>query len=281
MERLEGSFGSGDVALVGLLLLFAGVGLIPLGRLLCERLFPSPRVLFVRWGFTHVLVSFLVFVIAFIIARFATDIFFTGILGDLLISLAAFLLTAGFVLLVANQTEPTPSSSLGWTGAPHMRAVMLGVCLYVVFLPAILGAGFVSPWLVERLGGVAEGQEVLLEIGALEGAALCLALLFAVLMQPLLEEFLFRGLLQPLLVQNLREVGGVVLTSVLFAIIHPWVAFLPVFCLSLLLGTLYVRTRSLAAVAVVHGLHNGLVLALFLTSSWWRELSGASSSLWG
>ena len=136
MERLEGSFGSGGVALVGLLLLFAGVGLIPVGRLLCERLFPSSRVLFVRWGFTHALATVLVFFIAAFLAETLAG--GGGVLRALSVTVAAFSLTALFVLLVAKRTEPTPSNSLGWTGAPHARAVMLGVCMYVLFLPAIL-----------------------------------------------------------------------------------------------------------------------------------------------
>ncbi len=278
MDGVEGSFGSDAVALVGALLLFSGVALVPVGRLLSERFFPSARVLFVRWGFTHLLAVTFVFLLATVLA--------VNLIGDesvthrLMAGALSFLLTVAFVLCVAKRTEPTPWSSLGWKDAPHVRAVALGVCLYVVFLPAIFGAGLVSPWLVEYAGGVAEGQTVLLEIGGMEGAQLAFAVFIAVSVMPFFEELLFRCFLQPLLVQNFRETGGVVLTSFLFAFIHPgWVTFLPIFCLSLLLGALYLRTRSIVAVALIHGLHNGLVLALYLGSEGWRELSGASGLL--
>jgi membrane protease YdiL (CAAX protease family) len=278
VESVEGSFGSDEVALIGALTLFSGVALVPVGRLLSERLFPQARVHFVRWGFTHALAVTVFFLLA---STLTTKIIGSEDVSHALIAgVSAFSLTAAFVLCVAMRTEPKPWSSLGWTDASHARAVALGVCLYVVFLPTIFGAGLVSPWLVERFGGVAQGQEVLLEIGGLKGDALGLALLIAVCLQPFLEELLFRCFLQPLLVQNFRETGGIVLTSFLFAFIHPgWVTFLPIFCLSLVLGVLYLRTRSFAAVAVVHGLHNGLVLALFLGSERWRELSGASGLL--
>ncbi len=272
----EGSFGSDDVALIGALLLFSGLGLLPVGRLLAERAFPAPRVLFVRWGFTHLLVT----VVFFLMLLFAVNLLgVDGVLCALVAGVGAFALTAAFATWVARRTEPTPWESLGLRGAPHVRAVGLGLALYAVFLPAIFGAGLRSPWLVEWAGGVAEGQEVLLEIGGLEGRELVLAFVVAAVLQPFLEEFLFRGFMQPLLVQNFRETGGVVLTSLVFAVIHGWVAFLPVFCLSLLLGGLYLRTRSLIAVAVVHSLHNGVVLTLFLSSNEWRELSGASGLL--
>ena len=194
----------------------------------------------------------------------------------------AFLISALAIFAVAKRTEPAPLSSLGWSEAAHSRAVILGLGLYLLFLPAIFGAGLVSPWLVERFGGVAKGQEVLLGIGALEGGTLVYAMFLAVLVMPLFEELLFRAFLQPLLIQNFRETGGVVLTSALFAFIHTgWVTFLPIFCLSLLLGALYLRTRSLTAVVLIHGLHNAIVLSLFLASEEWRELSGASGLLGG
>lgn len=277
MTSEEWSFGGEDTALLGALLLFSGLGLLPLGRLLAERVFPAPRVLFVRWGFTHVVATSLVFLVSSLLA--VTLLGAADVLSALVAGVLAFTLTAAFVTRVARRSEPKPGESLGLVGAAHARAVGLGLALYLVFLPALLGAGLLSPWLVERAGGAPVGQRVLLEIGGLPGVELCLALFVAVALQPFLEEFLFRGFLQPLLVQNFRERGGIVLTSLIFGVIHGQVAFLPVFCLSLLLGAIYLRTRSLVAIVIVHGVHNGLVLGLFLRSAEWRELSGASALL--
>ena len=271
---LDVSFGGDQTALIGALLLLSGLGLIPLGRLLQERSFPAPRVLFVRWGFTHLLSTALVFVLT---AALAVRLFGgEGVVRALLVGFSAFAIAAVFIARVAKSTEPEPAQSMGLSGAPHGRSALLGASLYLLFLPALLGVSLLSPWLLERTLGEADGQEVLLMIGALEGGALVFALLLAGLLQPFLEEVLFRGFLQPLLVQNFRERGGILLTSVAFAALHGAVAFLPVFCLSLLLGAIYLRTRSLIAVAAVHAIHNSLVLALFLNSPEWRELSGAS-----
>ncbi len=274
MSLIDVSFGGDQTALIGALLLLSGLGLIPLGRLLQERSFPAPRVLFVRWGFTHLLSTALVFVLTTAIAvrLFGGE----GVVRALLVGFSAFVIAAAFIARVAKSTEPEPAQSMGISGAPHGRSALLGVSLYLLFLPALLGVSLLSPWLLERTMGAAEGQEVLLKIGALEGGALALSLLLAGLLQPFLEEVLFRGFLQPLLVQNFRERGGIFLTSAAFAALHGAVAFLPVFCLSLLLGSIYLRTRSLIAVAAVHSIHNSLVLTLFLNFPEWRELSGAS-----
>ena len=280
MEGVEGSFADAQVALVGGLLLFVGVGLIPLGRLLGERLFPAPRVLFVRWGFTHIIAVTLMWLVSSVLA--VNMIGSDSVMRSLSAGVLAFAVTGAAVYAVARKTEPAPSSSLGLSGVSNSRDMVLGLGLYLLFLPAIFGAGLVSPWLVERLGGVAEGQEVLLGIGSLEGDKLVFAVMIAAIVIPFFEELLFRGFVQPLLVQNFRETGGVVLTAAFFAYIHPgWVPFLPIFCLSLVLGALYLRTRSLRAVVLVHGLHNALVLSLFLSSEEWRELSGASGLLGG
>ena len=274
MVLMEVSFAGDQSALIGALLALSGLALIPFGRLISERSFPAPRVLFVRWGFTHVLATALVFVLSAAIAA----IFFggEGVVQALLVGFSAFLIASLFAASVAKKTEPEPADSLGLSGSAHGRGVLLGASLYLLFLPALFGVSLFSPWLLERVVGEAEGQEVLLQIGALEGNGLLLALLIAGLFQPFLEEVLFRGFLQPLFVQNFREGGGIFLTSLAFAALHGASAFLPVLALSLLLGTIYLRTRSLVAVGVVHAMHNSLVLALFFNFPEWRELSGAS-----
>jgi len=79
---------------------------------------------------------------------------------------------------------------------------------------------------------------------------------------PLFEEVMFRGFLQPLLVQNLGDRGGVALTSFVFALLHGASSILPIFGLSLVLGGIMLRTQRLAAPWAVHALHNGLMLVL-------------------
>ena len=274
MVLMELSFAGDQSALIGALLLLSGLALIPFGRLVAERSFPAPRVLFVRWGFTHLLAMALVFVLSAAIA--AQLIGGEGVVQALLVGFSAFLIASLFVVSVAKKTEPDPVDSLGISGSAHGRGVFLGASLYLLFLPALFGVSLFSPWLLERFVGEAEGQEVLLQIGGLEGNALFLALLIAGLFQPFLEEVLFRGFLQPLFVQNFREGGGIFLTSLAFAALHGAAAFLPVLALSLLLGVIYLRTRSLVAVGVVHAMHNSLVLTLFFNFPEWRELSGAS-----
>jgi membrane protease YdiL (CAAX protease family) len=123
------------------------------------------------------------------------------------------------------------------------------------------------PWAVEALGEPYEQQKLLEELAKVPRAELPWFFVLAVVVAPLLEEILFRGFLQPLLVQNLSDKAGVALASALFALLHGAGAFLPVFCLSLLLGGLMLRTQRIAAPWLVHALHNGLVLLVQLKAA--------------
>ena len=105
------------------------------------------------------------------------------------------------------------------------------------------------------------------------------SLLSAVVLAPLFEETVFRGVLQGWLVRVSREifggstaveseadhdrgrsaeVPGIVLASALFAAVHypQWPTPIPLFCLAMTMGLLAWKTRSLAAAIVVHALFN-------------------------
>ena len=97
----------------------------------------------------------------------------------------------------------------------------------------------------------------------ISGVDLAIACASAVLLAPVIEEFLFRGLLQMSLRRYVGPWGAVFLGGVLFAAIHqPWpiaVALLP---LAWILGYLYQRRQSLLAPILLHMLFNALTLTL-------------------
>ena len=103
-----------------------------------------------------------------------------------------------------------------------------------------------------------------MRFAALSPSEQVLPLVLGVAVQPLLEELVFRSFLQPLLVQNFREVLGVALTSFVFAALHGPDVFLPIFALSCLLGAIMLRTQNLYAVWAIHALNNGLQFAVLI-----------------
>ena len=105
------------------------------------------------------------------------------------------------------------------------------------------------------------------------GAVLNL-LLFAAVLAPVLEELVFRGLAQTLLLDLLgrRRRGLTVgLASLLFALIHApvvaWYGWPGLFVLGVVLGAVYERTGSLLPCVIIHGLFNAANVGLALLTA--------------
>ncbi len=111
----------------------------------------------------------------------------------------------------------------------------------------------------------------------------------AVLAAPLCEELLFRGLLQPFLIDQLDRVGrvqdinaageavairtasrwgGIFLTSVIFAVLHGEMQHWPaIWALGVILGVAYDRFGNLLIPILVHFLFNGVEISLLLAGN--------------
>ncbi len=266
-------------ALVGAVLVLASVALVPALRALANRLVPARNVVFARWGFFHVGLAVFTFFALTIVGSYGLK--FAGVelkesgIGMVLFGAGLQLGTVALVASFARRLDPDGLRSLGLRkgGAPQSAA--LGFLAYLATVPAIVGAGLLSTWLWGVLGFEARQQDVLRLVLDLAGLERVTFLVLAVLVIPLLEELFFRAFLQPLLVQNLGDRGGVAVTAVLFAAVHGNLfAFLPIFVLALAMGMVMLRTQRLVACYVVHALHNGLMLFLVLQTDFGRQLAG-------
>lgn len=110
-------------------------------------------------------------------------------------------------------------------------------------------------------------------------------MLTAVVAAPILEEFLFRGIIQKNLVRRLGPLWGIVLGALIFGGIH----LIPqqivyASCLGLILGSIYYLTGSLNSAIAVHFVNNGLTALLYMvfgtSDSLERKILG-DGSLWG
>ncbi len=267
--------GTARMALMGAVLSCVTIALLPPFWLIVRRIFPGRNVFFARWGFLDV--ARVIFI--GVIAAFLANLLFGGIESNLIRNLTATVFVFGCMSAlcarIATQTEPSGARALGFEAGKTGRAIGAGLFLYIAMLPGIIGLSFIAPWAVEIGGGAWEVQAMLPEFLALDSGTRILAALLMVIVVPLFEEVLFRGFLQPLLVQNLREPGGIALTSLIFAALHDSDMFLPVFGLSLVLGTVKLRTQRLAASWCVHAAHNAIVLLLFTYSPEVRSALGS------
>lgn len=99
------------------------------------------------------------------------------------------------------------------------------------------------------------------------------AVLTAGVMAPILEEWLFRGVIQPPAVEKFGAFRGILLSAAIFGLIH----FIPMqvinaFVVGIIIGYLFYKTRSLVPVILLHALNNGVSLLIGDTSATLREL---------
>ena len=283
---------------VGVVLLGLGAIAVPFAGEVLRRLPRRVPVFFARWGFSHVLVAALSALGTTVLLGALTGALAgtpagvegadpalqdgaaaaqPGILVQLYLTMGILGAGVAYAAYTARRLHPEGIGALGLATGGNVRAIVAGALAYPLLLPGVLGVAALWPPIAEALGFEVGPQEVLSSIRGLEGAALVQAIVLAVVVGPFLEEALFRGFLQPLLVQNLRELGGIAVTSALFAALHGASAFAPLFALSMLLGYVQLRTQRLGAAWFVHGLHNGLTLAIVLLVPEWYDALEATT----
>ena len=144
------------------------------------------------------------------------------------------------------------------------RSLPLAVATLVVVAPVMFGLKFVSEVALQKIGWPVEDQRAVeLIISAKSLWLRAYLVFFAIVLAPLAEEFVFRGLL----FSAAKKFGwpklGWLGASFLFALIHfnaP--TFLPLFVFALALTWLYEKTEGLFAPVVAHSLFNTANLAL-------------------
>ena len=96
--------------------------------------------------------------------------------------------------------------------------------------------------------------------------------LVAIVIAPVAEEILFRGILYTTIKQRGHQVAAIWVTSTLFALIHFYpVGFLSLIFLAVMLVVLYERTKNLLASILLHALFNAVNFVLIVTQPKWAE----------
>jgi uncharacterized protein len=156
------------------------------------------------------------------------------------------------------------------TVRPLGRNVGIGVGLGLV---AILGSTIVVSVLVALSGSEATPDQVLTGGLVETPGQIALAVVAAVVLAPVAEELLFRGLLHRSLRSRWRIVPATVVSSFLFAVVHVDVvlsqplALVGLTLVGAVLAVAYERTGSLLVPIVIHAVHNAItIIAVVVTS---------------
>ena len=162
-------------------------------------------------------------------------------------------------------------TAFGWRDEHLKRTLGRTLLTLLLVFPIVMVLQSVSAEVLEKLGRSSENQlAVDLILNAKSPWLRAYLGFFAVVLAPVAEEFVFRGVLYPFVKQlgfpKLAWVG----VSLLFAFIHDDAQiFVPLFVLALALTWLYERTDNLLAPILMHGLFNAANLVLLLVITTW------------
>ena len=195
---------------------------------------------------------------------------FQIVVSMLLFQGASLLLVAWFL----REQHETWAAAFGLR-RDTMLALAKGLALALVALPVC--------WLVQaacghvlRAAGLGAKEQTMVEILRLveRWPARIVLGLTAVLLAPVAEEVLFRGILYPTLKQFASARLALWGSSLLFAVIHFNAAsFIPLLLLALLCVSLYERTQNLLAPILTHLCFNAANLALLFIVQYFQRLT--------
>jgi membrane protease YdiL (CAAX protease family) len=150
------------------------------------------------------------------------------------------------------------SEGLGLRNNNLLRSLALALAVIIVVLPIAYSLGQASLMLMKKIGwNPPDEAAVTLVTSATSRASAIYLGFFAVVLAPVAEEFIFRGVLFPFIKQLGFPKTAWIGVSLLFALIHlAPVDFVPLFVLALALTWLYEKTDTLLAPIFAHALFN-------------------------
>jgi membrane protease YdiL (CAAX protease family) len=188
----------------------------------------------------------------------------TGDLSQLPWTVAHLAVRAGlvaFLFAFAARVEPG-RDVLGLAPGSPGRDLARGAGIYAAFVPVVIAAHVLNAIIV---GGDAESvQKPVRDVLSQDGPARLALIVNLVVAVPLFEELVFRGFLQQGVKAQLALVASprnasllsVVVASVAFTAFHDTFTYVPVFVLSLILGSAFERSGRILVPVALHALHN-------------------------
>ncbi len=152
---------------------------------------------------------------------------------------------------------------LQWKIKPIKEGIFKSISGWLMVMPLVLLIG----WLMNEIIGDQGGSNPLLELvlGSDEFIPLFLLLITTVVLAPVFEELVFRGILLPVLVSKVGKISGVLLSALIFALAHLSVGELPpLFVLGIGLALMRLSSGRLFPCALMHSLWNGVTFISLL-----------------
>lgn len=174
----------------------------------------------------------------------------------------------GILALIHTRLEGGLPRLFGSTAPPH-RGLQFGRGLRY-YMMAMPGIAFIALLYFQGLEwlGVEQAPQPIIELltGMDSPAGILIMAVFAIVLAPIVEELVFRGMLLPLLTRRAGLVAGVVVSSLLFALLHGHLqTMFPLMVVAVFFSLGYIFGESIWIPIIMHGCFNGMnLLTLYL-----------------
>ncbi|HBA85653.1 MAG TPA: hypothetical protein DCZ95_16350 [Verrucomicrobia bacterium] len=165
-----------------------------------------------------------------------------------------------------KQFGATWKGVFGLRSKRFFKALGTGLVFYLASMPFLWFYSLLYQAALKHIGYEPSWQEVALVLTGDQPLWIRIYFFFmGIVLAPVFEEVVFRGILLPYFAQKWGVSRSVILISLLFAGIHFHIPALgPLFVISLALSLAYISTRSILVPIAMHGIFNAVNLTLML-----------------
>lgn len=181
-------------------------------------------------------------------------------------SISFHIIGLGIVALSLIRRRVTWRDAFGLEPRAIPGNVGMGVMFYLAALPFIVFYTFVYQAVLRGMGQEIMLQEVAQIVAGEQSFWMRVYLAgLAVVLAPLFEEILFRGIGLPLIARKWGAAAAVVIVSLFFAAIHFHLpSMMPLFVIAVAFSLAYIHSGSIMVPMVMHALFNGVNVAVLM-----------------
>lgn len=218
------------------------------------------------WETRQVVILLSTLFLLYFLAMFCGQLFYEEQIpfARLVITLGIYTILMSMIGITNHRRGGSWSASLGM-GASNLRKLLFSPVAYLAVIPFIMLISKAYHLLLEKIySAEVELQEVAEIVSGNLSWVEILYMITAIFIAPVYEELMFRGILFPYFTKRAGLIPGVVIVSVLFALMHLHTpSLVPLAMLSGTLCLAYWRTGSLWTSIGVHMIFNAVsILAL-------------------
>ncbi len=173
------------------------------------------------------------------------------------------------IIYIMRYREKGWGGSFGFIPGSFLRHIRQGIAFYILTIPVILLITVVSYELLSLFQLEVQPQNVIAALNEPCCLTLKVFVIFAaVIIAPIIEEIIFRGIALPLIAKHFGIKSAIVLTSLLFATVHFHLpSFIPLFALAAAMSIAYTYSGSIIVPIVMHMLFNIVNIAILIMAS--------------